>query len=123
MSFLGLWLALGALGGVGALLRWIVDTRVLAVADARGLPTGTFAVNLSGSTTLGLLTGLALHGHTLLLAGTALVGSYTTFSTWMFESERLVEERREPAAAANITVSLLAGLACIALGRWAGGQL
>ena len=38
MSFLGLWLAVGGLGGLGALLRWTVDTRVLAIADARGLP-------------------------------------------------------------------------------------
>ena len=123
MSFLGLWLAVGGLGGLGALLRWTVDTRVLAIADARGLPTGTFVVNLSGSVTLGLLSGLALHGHAYLLTGTAMVGSYTTFSTWMFESERLVEEHREAGAALNIAVSLLAGLACIALGRWIGAQL
>ena len=41
---------------------------------------------------LGLFAGLALHGDALLLAGTALLGSYTTFSTWMFETHRLAED-------------------------------
>ena len=43
---------------------------------------------------LGLLSGLALSPHLALLAGTAFVGSYTTFSTWMLETHRLGEERQ-----------------------------
>ena len=52
------------------------------------------AVNISGAVILGLLTGLALGHDEALLAGTAAVGSYTTFSTWMLETQRLTEERQ-----------------------------
>ena len=55
-------------------------------------PWGTLAVNISGAFALGLVAGLALHGDALLLAGTSLLGSYTTFSTWMLETYRLGEE-------------------------------
>ena len=51
-------------------------------------------VNLSGALLLGFLAGLALSPHVALLAGTAFVGSYTTFSTWMLETQRLGEERQ-----------------------------
>jgi fluoride exporter len=46
-------------------------------------------VNLTGAAILGVLTGLALPPTAVLLAGTAAVGSYTTFSTWMLEAHRL----------------------------------
>ena len=58
-----------------------------------------------------------------LLGGTAAVGSYTTFSTWMFETERLAEERQRASAAANVVVSLVLGVAAAALGRLIGGHL
>ncbi len=51
-----------------------------------------------------------------LLAGTAAVGSYTTFSTWMLESQRLAEERRAGWAGLNIVLSLVLGIAAAALG-------
>ena len=50
---------------------------------------------------LGLITGLALGHDQALLAGTAAVGSYTTFSTWMLETQRLTEERQHRTAAAQ----------------------
>ena len=49
-------------------------------------------VNLTGAALLGLLVGLGFTGDRLLLAGTATLGSYTTFSTWMLETQRLVED-------------------------------
>ena len=70
---------------------------------------------------LGLLTGLALGREEALLAGTAAVGSYTTFSTWMFETQRLGEDRQVRHLVANLAVSLVAGVAAAALGRWIGG--
>ncbi|MGH3677965.1 MAG: fluoride efflux transporter CrcB, partial [Mycobacterium sp.] len=87
------WAGVVVLGGVGSVLRFVVD-RTVAARVARSFPFGTFAVNLSGATVLGLLSGLALSPHAALLAGTALVGSYTTFSTWMLETQRLSEERQ-----------------------------
>jgi CrcB protein len=58
-----------------------------------------------------------------LLAGTAFVGAYTTFSTWMLETQRLGEERRMWAASANIVVSVVLGVAAAVLGQWLAEQL
>jgi CrcB protein len=57
------------------------------------------------------------------LLGTAFVGAYTTFSTWMLETQRLGEERQIRPAVANIVVSLVAGVAAAWLGQWIGGLL
>ena len=114
------WIAVAALGGAGAVARFVVDGAVAARA-AGELPVGTLAVNLSGAFVLGLLAGLALHGDALLLAGTATIGSFTTFSTWMLETQRLVEDGEGGLAAANVAVSLAAGLVALALGRALGG--
>ena len=59
---------------------------------------------------LGFIGGLALSHHVALLAGTAFVGAYTTFSTWMFETQRLAEERQIWPAVANIVVSVVLGV-------------
>ena len=72
---------------------------------------------------LGFLTGLVLGKDQALLAGTAAVGSYTTFSTWMLETQRLAEERQHAKAAVNVIASLAAGIAAAALGRLIGLQL
>ena len=122
MSGIALWLAVGALGGCGAIARFLVDELVSARVAGR-FPVGTLAVNLSGSALLGLLAGLALTGDALLLAGTALLGSYTTFSTWMLDSSELREHDHRGLLALNLAGSLLFGLASVALGRALGGAL
>jgi CrcB protein len=117
------WVAVAVVGAAGALARFAL-IGALAEAGARaGFPLGTLAVNVSGSFLLGLLTGLSVGGDDLLVWGTALLGAYTTFSTWMLETERLAEDGATLAAAANIGLSLLAGLLAAA-GGWAlGGAL
>ena len=75
------WAGVMVIGGAGSVLRFYVDGIVTA-ASGRGFPYGTLVVNLSGAVILGLLAGLALGGDGALLAGTAAVGSYTTFSTF-----------------------------------------
>ena len=52
-----------------------------------------------------------------LLLGTGFVGAFTTFSTWMFETERLTEERQIRPAIANIVVSVVLGIAAAAAGQ------
>ena len=88
--------------------------------SARSFPFGTLAVNLTGALVLGLLSGAGLGPHVALLAGTALVGSYTTFSTWMLETQRLGEERQVWPAVANIVVSVALGWPPPWLGQWIG---
>jgi CrcB protein len=119
MSHVALWLGVGLLGGVGALARFVVDGAV-ATRTPGDLPLGTLVVNLTGAALLGLLAGLALHGDALLLAGSALLGGYTTFSTWMFETHRLAQDGERVIAVANIVLSLALGLGAVALGRWLG---
>jgi CrcB protein len=120
MSALLLWAGVAALGGAGAVARFAVSSAV-ARRGAGWFPWGTLAVNLSGSALLGLVVGLALHGDALTLAGGGLLGSYTTFSTWMLDGDRLAEHHSARALAANLVGSLLLGLATVALGRALGG--
>jgi fluoride exporter len=119
---LSVWIAVGLVGGLGALLRFFVDG-LIATRVGGDLPLGTLVVNLSGAAILGLLVGLGLAGDRLLIAGTATIGSYTTFSTWMLESQRLVEEGELALAGANVLVSLGVGLGAVALGRFIGAHL
>lgn len=116
------WVGVGLLGGVGALLRFLLDGLVSARLGA-GFPYGTLAVNVSGAFVLGVLVGASLRGDSLLLWGTALLGSYTTFSTWMFEAHRLGEGRQRAGLCLNVVVPLAVGLGAVALGRALGGVL
>ncbi|MGO8964309.1 fluoride efflux transporter CrcB [Mycobacterium sp.] len=109
-------------GGAGAVLRFVVD-RAVARRAARSFPFGTLAVNVSGAALLGLLGSLALNRHAALLADTAFIGSYTTFSTWMLETQRLGEERQVLDAVANVVASIVLGLAAALLGQWIAGRL
>ena len=67
--------------------------------------------------------GAGIQGHALLLVGTAALGSYTTFSTWMVETQRIEEAGRRRIAVTNLVLSIALGLVAAALGRWIGLQL
>jgi fluoride exporter len=116
------WVAVGAIGGASALARFFVDG-IVATRIPSDFPAGTLAVNASGAFVLGLLAGLALSGESLLLAGTASVGSYTTFSTWMLETQRLTEAGDQINAGANLIVSVGVGLGAAGLGRLIGSHV
>lgn len=116
------WVGVVLIGGVGSVLRFVID-RAVARRASRPFPFGTLAVNISGAALLGFLGGLALNKEAALLAGTAFVGAYTTFSTWMLETQRLGEERRLRAALANIVVSVLLGEAGAFIGQLIAQQL
>jgi CrcB protein len=116
------WLGVVVVGGIGSVLRFIVDGAV-ARRMARSFPFGTLTVNISGAMLLGLISSLALSRHAALLADTAFIGSYTTFSTWMLETQRLSEERQVSYAVANVVVSTPLGMAAALLGQWIAGRL
>ena len=117
-----IWAGVVVIGGAGSVLRFFADGLVSSAAG-RDFPFGTMVINISGAMILGLLTGLALGSTEALLAGTAAVGSYTTFSTWMLETQRLTEERQHRKALLNVVVSLVLGVAAAALGRLIGAHL
>lgn len=110
-------------GAVGAPARYLVDLFVQS-RHRFGLPLGTLAANVAGSFLLGLLASLSAHGDlaswVLTLAGTGFCGALTTFSTFSFETLRLVESGRARAAVGNVVLSLGAGLAAVSIGWWLG---
>ena len=113
---------IGLLGGIGALGRFLLDGAVSSRLG-RAFPFGTLAVNLSGSFALGVLVSVAISDDALRLAGTGLVGAYTTFSTWALESHRLGEDGRLGLGAVNFAVSLVLGVAIAWAGEQVGGAL
>lgn len=116
------WVGVAFLGGVGACARFLLDSTV-ASRSPWAFPLGTFVVNISGAFVLGLLAGIALEGNAELLAGTATIGSYTTFSTWMLETHRLGEDDERVPMIVNVVASLAVGIGAAALGRTIGGAL
>jgi CrcB protein len=112
---LPLVLGIGLFGAVGAVARFLFDGVVSARADS-SFPWGTLVVNLTGAFALGFVTG-KLSGDAQLLVGTGLLGGYTTFSTWMFESHRLGEDGELRAGVVNLLGSLILGILAVWLGR------
>ncbi|MFY9264159.1 MAG: fluoride efflux transporter CrcB [Solirubrobacterales bacterium] len=118
------WLTAGVaiLGGLGAVGRFIVHSWIVR-ADRLEFPLATFAVNVAGSFGVGLLAGIgAGHGPRLLL-GTGVFGAFTTFSTWMFETERMAVDGQAGGAARNLATGVAAGFGALALGVWLGGMI
>ncbi|OBK13325.1 fluoride efflux transporter CrcB [Mycobacterium asiaticum] len=122
MTTVLVWLGVMVIGGLGSVARFLVD-RSVARRIARGFPFGTLTVNITGAALLGFLSSLALPKDVSLLVGTAFVGAYTTFSTWMLETQRLSEERQLLAAFANLAVSIGLGLAAVVLGQRVAGLI
>jgi fluoride exporter len=119
----GLFLVVAAGGMIGAPARYLLDQFVTRRAGP-GLPWGTLVINLSGSLLLGFLTGLTLAGHlgsaAQALLGTGFCGAYTTYSTFTFETVRLLQDGRFLGAAGNVLVSVVTGLGVAAAGLAAG---
>ncbi len=115
-------LAVGVVGGLGAIARFLLDGAVSARVPS-AFPWGTLAVNLSGAFLLGVLAGAAVGADAYRIAGTGFLGAFTTFSTWMLESHRLAEDGRWRLAAANLLGSLALGLLAVWLGRELGAML
>lgn len=115
-------LGVGALGGVGAIARFALDG-ALSARVGREFPYGTLLVNLVGSLALGVLVGAAVSHNAYRLVGTGLIGAFTTFSTWILESHRLVEDGEGRLGTVNLIVSLLLGVVAAWAGRKIGVEL
>lgn len=108
-----LLVALGA--AVGAPLRYLTDRAVRARYGTR-LPWGTLTVNVVGSLVLGFVLGLPVPPAVVALVGTGFCGALTTYSTFSLETLRLARAGEPLAAAANVLLSVLAGLGAAYLG-------
>lgn len=108
----------GTGGAIGALLRYYISQLV----DVEEFPTGTFTVNVLGSFALGFVTFLGADTTFLLLFGTGICGSFTTFSSFSFETVRMWETGERGRAIANASGNLIG--AGVALGlAWGLVQL
>jgi CrcB protein len=114
-------LVMVAIGGAaGAVTRYLVDGWVLDRTGA-AFPYGTLVINISGSFLIGILAALTIDRAVLPseIRGPAMigfVGAYTTFSTLMLESWRLVESGQHVAALANLVGSVVLGVVAVAAG-------
>jgi CrcB protein len=88
------WIAVLAVGAIGALARFFIDS-IISTKFGRDFPLGTLVINISGAFALGLRDRPGRGGERCsFIVGTAALGSYTTFSTWLLETHRLRRGRR-----------------------------
>ena len=121
-------LRVGAGGFVGAALRYVVGSGVYNLSGQSSFPYGTLAVNIAGCFLIGLLAGFAETRH-LLGEGTrafiiiGLLGGFTTFSAFGYETVALVRDGLLAAAVANVGLQVVLGLFAVWIGlrvsQWA----
>jgi len=113
-------------GAIGAPMRYLTDLFIQSRHDSV-FPWGTFTVNVLGSLILGItaavVTDLGPPAWVLALVGTGFCGALTTFSTFGFETIRLLEEGSVLTAVANCAASLVVGLGACAGGFAAAAAL
>ncbi len=101
---------IGAAGAAGALARYVVGVAL----GIRSFPWATLGINVLGSFLLGaVLTLGALRGwsdHVTLPLGAGFLGSFTTFSTFSYETQLLLRTDRPGAAAIYVVTSLIGGV-------------
>lgn len=114
-----LLIALGA--AVGAPTRYLTD-RAIQSRHETVFPWGTLTVNVVASLILGIMTGAGTHldPELSVLIGTGFCGALSTYSTFSYETLRLAQDGPRFYAAANVAVSLVAGIGAAALGWWLG---
>jgi CrcB protein len=104
---------------IGAPLRYLSDRAIQSLHDTV-FPWGTFTVNVLGSLILGVLAGAVTAGgaspQVQLAVGTGFCGALTTYSTFSYETLRLLEDDARIFAAANVVGSIVAGLGSAFLG-------
>lgn len=107
-------LLVGIGGSIGACLRYIVSGTIPLM---KGIPTGTLLVNAIGSTILSILTFLSEPFGSIHLINIGILGSFTTFSTFAYETFRLLEEGQKLLFVSNIALNLLLCLSGVFAGQ------
>ena len=112
---------IGTGGFLGAIMRYLVEGRIQDLLRNPSFPYGTLGVNIIGCLLIGLLAGLAesrqlfgAEARGFLLVG--LLGGFTTFSTFSYETLALARDGQAIAALANVSLQVVLGFAAV----WAG---
>ncbi len=116
------WALTVSAGAAGAFARYEVG-RLMGTRVGGHAPGGVRAINLLGAFLLGLLVGASPSDVLVIALGTGFLGSFTTFSTWMVETDHVARVGRWNTALMNIVVPVLGGLALVAVGFAAGSAL
>lgn len=119
---LGALMLVGVGGFLGAIARFVVGT-VVAQRWGTSWPYGTFLINVSGCFLIAFFLTLTseritVHEGWRYLFPVGFVGAYTTFSTYEFETMRLLEGGAWARAASYVVLSTVAGLAAVFLAAW-----
>ena len=120
-------LLVGCGGFLGALARYGVGSAVAQRLGA-GWPYGTFLINITGCFAIGFFVTLSSERLIVregwrLLVPVGFIGAYTTFSTYEYETLKLVEAGAWPRALGYVALSTLVGFAAVWLASWAARQL
>lgn len=118
------YLVVSAAGAAGAVARFYVDTAING-GRQRAFPTATLAINISGSFVLGLVAGFTVHAGTGLAStaiGIGFCGGYTTFSTSMVDTVRLLQKGQYSLALVYTAASALGSLLAASVGFAAGAS-
>ena len=121
------WVAVGAVaagGAIGSVLRFLIGTASLQWLGP-GFPWGTFAINVSGSFAIGFVLQLAetrigLPPYVRLFVATGVLGGYTTFSTFAYETYALSRDALSAQSVVYGLGSVAAGVAAVLLGIFLG---
>ncbi len=103
---------------VGAPARYMTDRIVQTRWDTK-FPFGTLTVNVVGSLILGVIMAATLAGSPTnldILLGTGFCGALTTYSTFSYETVRLLQERATSTAVTNAVITVIVGIAAAAAG-------
>ena len=118
---MGLFVAVGVGGGIGALARYYIAAAFQSVGAA--FPWGIFIVNITG----GLLMGLIVEASALRLSlspelraflTVGILGGYTTFSTFSLDSALLLQKGAYAMAAAYMIGSVVLSVLALFAGLW-----
>jgi len=114
-------LLVGAGGFIGSILRYLVSGWAVHIFKSTQLPIGTMVVNILGSLLLGILGGFSDHiqifsPNIRLLLFVGLLGGFTTFSTFGYETITLLRNDQIFLAFINVGVQLFVGFGAVYLG-------
>ncbi len=118
-------LLLAGLGGfLGSSLRYLLGGWVHRMMNGALFPYGTLVINSTGCLAIGFLAGLAetrgmFTGETRVFLLIGVLGGYTTFSTFGYETFQLLRDGQAAMAASNMLLQVFLGIA----GVWAGNVL
>lgn len=116
-------LLVGGGGFLGSVARYLLSGWATQMSHAGRFPVGTLVVNVAGCLLIGFVAGIAEHAQVLsassrLFLVTGILGGFTTYSAFAYETYFLGREHLAMAAVANVGLQLVLGLGAVVVGSW-----